>query len=125
MNQPAEKAAIFDKPAYPAREAAYILNLPSATVNAWSFGQTRRDDGRVSFKAVIRAADARNKLLSFANLYELHVLTVTRRVHGVSLPKVRDSVEICAASLAWTGRLSIASSKPTGSIFLSNTPANC
>ncbi len=92
MNQPAEKAAIFDKPAYPAREAAYILNLPPATVKAWSFGQTRRDDGSVRFKAVIRAADPRNKLLSFANLCELHVLATIRRVHRVSLPKVRDSV---------------------------------
>lgn len=93
MTQHIEKAAIFDKPAYPASEAAYILNLPVATVKAWSFGQTRRDDGRVSFRAVIRAADARNKLLSFANLCELHVLAAIRRVHRVSLPKVRDSVE--------------------------------
>lgn len=99
MNQHPEKAAIFDKPAYPAREAAYILNLPLATVKAWSFGQTRRDDGRVRFKAVIRAADERNKLLSFANLCELHVLAVTRRVHGVSLPKVRSSVEYLRSRL--------------------------
>ena len=94
MSQHIEKVAIFDKPVYPASEAAYILNLPLATVKAWSFGQTRRDDGRVSFKAVIRAADTRNKPLSFANLCELHVLAVTRRVHWVSLPKVRDSVKI-------------------------------
>ncbi len=93
MTHHLEKAAIFDKPAYPASEAAYILNLPPATVKAWSFGQTRRDDGSVRFKAVIRAADKRNKLLSFANLCELHVLAAIRRVHRVSLPKVRDSVE--------------------------------
>jgi len=47
----------------------------------------------VRFKAVIRAADTRNKLLSFVNLCELHVLAAIRRVHRVSLPKVRDSVE--------------------------------
>ncbi|MDP1929634.1 MAG: DUF433 domain-containing protein [Thiobacillus sp.] len=99
MNQHPEKAAIFDKPAYPAREAAYILNLPPATVKAWSFGQMRRVDGHVSFKAVIRAADARHKLLSFANLCELHVLAVTRRVHRVSLAKVRDSVEYLRSEL--------------------------
>lgn len=93
MTQHVEKAAIFDKPAYPASEAAYILNLPTATIKAWSFGQTRRDDGSVRFKAVIQAADKRNKLLSFANLCELHVLAAIRRVHRVSLPKVRDSVE--------------------------------
>lgn len=99
MTQQVEKAAIFDKPAYPASEAAYILNLPPATVKAWSFGQTRRDDGSVRFKAVIRAADTRNKLLSFANLCELHVLAAIRRVHRVSLPKVRDSVEYLRSQL--------------------------
>lgn len=99
MTQQAEKAAIFNQPAYPASEAAYILNLPLATVKAWSFGQTRQDDGRVSFKAVIRAADTRKKLLSFANLCELHVLAVTRRVHRISLPKVRDSVEYLRSEL--------------------------
>jgi uncharacterized protein (DUF433 family) len=99
MTQHVERAAIFDKPAYPASEAAYILHLPSATVKAWSFGQTRRDDGSVRFKAVIRAADPRNKLLSFANLCELHVLAAIRRVHRVSLPKVRDSVEYLRSQL--------------------------
>ena len=99
MIQHVEKAAIFDKPAYPASEAAYILNLPPATVKAWSFGQTRRDDGSVRFKAVIHAADKRNKLLSFANLCELHVLAAIRRVHRVSLPKVRDSVEYLRSQL--------------------------
>lgn len=99
MTQHVEKAAIFDKPAYPASEAAYILNLPPATVKAWSFGQTRRDDGSVRFKPVIHAADTRNKLLSFANLCELHVLAAIRRVHRVSLPKVRDSVEYLRSQL--------------------------
>lgn len=99
MTQHTKKATIFDKPAYPASEAAYILNLPPATVKAWSFGQTRRDDGSVRFKAVIRAADARNRLLSFANLCELHVLAAIRRVHRVSLPKVRDSVEYLRSQL--------------------------
>ncbi|WP_324780113.1 DUF433 domain-containing protein [Thiobacillus sedimenti] len=99
MTQRIEKAAIFDQPAYPASEAAYILNLPPATVKAWSFGQTRRDDGSVRFKAVIRAADPRNRLLSFANLCELHVLAAIRRVHRVSLPKVRDSVEFLRSQL--------------------------
>lgn len=93
MSQPTANVAIFNKPAYPVSEAAYILNLPLATVKAWSFGQARQDNGRVRFKAVIRAADSNNRLLSFANLCELHVLAAIRRIHRVSLPKVRDSVE--------------------------------
>ncbi len=95
MTQHVEKAAIFDKPAYPASEAAYILNLPPATVKAWSFGQSYRSgDGKAKqFKAVIHAADSGHKLLSFANLCELHILAAIRRVHGVRLSKVRDAVE--------------------------------
>ena len=59
MSQPTAKVAIFNKPAYPVSEAAYILNLPLATVKAWSFGQMRRDDGKVRFKAVIRGVGRR------------------------------------------------------------------
>ena len=95
MTQRIIKATIFDKAAYPASEASYMLNLPIATVKAWSFGQNYRGgDGRSRrFKAVIHAADSHRKLLSFANLCELHILTAIRRVHGVRLRKVRDSVE--------------------------------
>jgi uncharacterized protein (DUF433 family) len=95
MSQRTVKATIFDKAAYPASEAAYMLNLPVATVKAWSFGQNYHGgDGKAKkFKAVIHAADSRDKLLSFANLCELHVLAAIRRVHGVRLRKVRDAVE--------------------------------
>lgn len=95
MTQHTTKATIFDKASYPASEAAYMLNLPLATVKAWSFGQSYRSgDGKPKrFKAVIHAADSHSKLLSFANLCELHVLAAIRRVHGVRLRKVRDAVE--------------------------------
>lgn len=95
MTRHTTKASIFDKAAYPASEAAYMLNLPLATVKAWSFGQVYQGgDGKPKrFKAVIQAADSHDKLLSFANLCELHVLAAIRRVHGVRLRKVRDAVE--------------------------------
>ncbi|MGA7950613.1 MAG: DUF433 domain-containing protein [Thiobacillaceae bacterium] len=101
MTQRTIKATIFDKAAYPASEVAYMLNMPIATVRSWSFGQNYRDkDGNPKrFRAVIHAADARNKLLSFANLCELHVLAAIRRVHRVSLPKVRDSVDYVRGQL--------------------------
>ena len=95
MTQRVTKATVFDKPAYPANGAAHMLNLPLATIKAWSFGQVYRGgDGKTKrFKAVIQAADTHDKLLSFANLCELHVLAAIRRIHGVRLRKVRDAGE--------------------------------
>lgn len=89
-----KKTFIFDTPAYHASEAARILNLPVATVKSWCFGQSYRSSaGEIKqFKPVIRPADLRSKLLSFSNLCELHVLSVIRRHHKISLPKVRGSV---------------------------------
>jgi uncharacterized protein (DUF433 family) len=86
---------IFDRPAYRAPEAARILGLPAATVNAWCFGQTYRGAAgeEKQFRPVVKSADARNRLLSFANLCELHVLSAIRHHHRVTLPKVRRSLD--------------------------------
>ncbi len=81
---------IYDDPAYTASEAARILGLPLATLKAWSFGQA--SGGGRRFQPVIKPADKSAKLLSFANLCELHVLSAIRRNHKIPLPKVRDSV---------------------------------
>jgi hypothetical protein len=77
--------AVHDEPAYRAGEAAHILALPLGTVQAWSFGHDyRHADGKPKrFKRVIEPADVRHKLLSFANLCELHLLGVIRRRHRV------------------------------------------
>lgn len=95
MNTQLEKQdSIFQTPAYPVSEAARILNLPIATVKAWCFGQIYRSaaGSPKRFKSVIQAADSNARLLSFANLCELHVLSAIRRHHKISLPKVRDSI---------------------------------
>ena len=86
--------AVHDDPAYRAGEAAHILALPLGTVQAWSFGHDyRHADGKPKrFKRVIEPADVRHKLLSFANLCELHLLGVIRRRHRVKLPQVRQAV---------------------------------
>lgn len=86
---------------YGAREAARILDLPLSTVRNWSFGQSGRlhVGQRRRFPAVIPAADARNRLLSFANLCELHVLSAIRREHRVSLPAVRKSLDYVRSQL--------------------------
>lgn len=84
-------AFIYDNPAYTASEAARILGLPLATLKAWSFGQAS-GGGRRS-QPVIKPADKTAKLLSFANLCELHVLSAIRRNHKIPLPKVRASLD--------------------------------
>lgn len=87
--------AVHDEPAYRASEAAHILALPFGTVQAWSFGHDyRHADGKPKrFKRVIEPADVRHKLLSFANLCEIHLLGVIRRRHRVKLPQVRQAVD--------------------------------
>lgn len=95
------EAFIHDDPAYTAREAAHILNLPAATLKAWCFGQGYRSNSGASkrFQPVIRPADGAARLLSFANLCELHILSAIRRQHKIPLPKVRDSMAYVRSKL--------------------------
>jgi len=88
-------SALAEVPSYSAAEAARILDLPFSTVRNWSFGQSGQlhTGQRRRFAAVIPAADTRKRLLSFANLCELHVLSAIRREHRVSLPTVRKSLD--------------------------------
>ena len=100
-NQPAKRVSVFDNPAYPVSEVARILNLPVATVKAWCFGQAYHlaSGSPKRFKSVIQPADANARLLSFANLCELHVLSAIRRRHKISLSKVRDSISYLRTQL--------------------------
>lgn len=94
MNSNTKKISILDTPAYSAGEVTRILNLPSATVKAWSFGYNyQSSQGQKRFQPVINPADPQRRLLSFSNLCELHVLSAIRRHHKVSLFKVRESIE--------------------------------
>ncbi|MDB5813095.1 MAG: hypothetical protein JWM03_259 [Rhodocyclales bacterium] len=82
-------------------EAARILGMPSATVRAWSCGYPYKSStgGSRQFEPLITPADVKSKLLSFANLCELHVLSAIRKRHRVSLPKVRASLEFVQTKL--------------------------
>ena len=93
---------LFDAPAYRAAEAAHILSLPTGTVKAWCFGQDYlhgRDGSRKVFQRVIDPAGARQRLLSFGNLCELHLLAVIRRHHRVRLQQVRKAVDYMRGQL--------------------------
>ena len=81
-------------PTYTAREVADFLELPVAPVKAWTFGTTYGSaEGRRRFKPVIKPADPRQRLLSFENLVEVHVLSSLRRQQEVKLPAVRRAVD--------------------------------
>jgi len=90
-----QRTSIADRPAYRAGEVAQILALPQSTVQAWSFGHDyRHRDGRPKrFVKLIDIADATQRLLSFTNVCELHVLAAIRRHHGVKMPEVRSAIE--------------------------------
>lgn len=75
----------IDVPAYTAAAVAHHLHLPEPTVRYWAFG-------RDATKAIIAAADAGARLLSFRNLVELHVLSVVRREHRVALKEIRNAI---------------------------------
>jgi uncharacterized protein (DUF433 family) len=78
-----------DLPRYGVAEAARILDVPAATVRAWSYGRILHGRGAV----VPLIVPASSKSLSFTNLVELHVLRAMRRVHGVSMSHVRQALD--------------------------------
>ena len=101
MNSP-NTSSLYDEPAYRSAEAARLLALPWATVKAWCFGQAYvHQDGKPKrFARLIDAADPKRKLLSFANLCELHVLAAVRRHHRIPMPSVRSSLDFVAQELS-------------------------
>ena len=74
-------------PAYTIPEVARVIRVPQATVRSWVLGRgytTQRGPQRSD--AIIEISDPAQRLLSFQNLVELHVLSAFRRDHGVRLP---------------------------------------
>jgi len=88
--------------AYRPGQVAAWLNLPTATVRAWSKGQRYQVGGkRRFFRPVIEPTRLglpphAPLALSFVNFVELHVLSALRRVHSIPLPKIRRSIEYLA-----------------------------
>lgn len=83
-----------DFPRYSISEAALYVRVPSRTLAAWTLGQDywTRQGHLQTFKPLIEPADPENKLLSFYNLVEAHVLRATRE-YGVPLQNVRKALE--------------------------------
>jgi uncharacterized protein (DUF433 family) len=82
-----------DIPAYSLGEAAHHLRLSLSTVRSWLLGrgyQTRA--GARTSPPLIRMVDARSQRLSFNNLVEIHVLSVIRRIHGITAASTRRAI---------------------------------
>jgi uncharacterized protein (DUF433 family) len=81
-------------PLYTPADAACYLGIHPNTLHPWLWGRVYpMPSGRVPFKALIKPADPAEKLLSFYNLAELHVLAATRYKHKVPFKAVRSAMD--------------------------------
>jgi len=88
-------------PAYGINEAAHYLGIPNATLRSWVLGRPYPTGaGERFFRPIIELPDKEERLLSFQNLVEAHVLDAIRRVHGVTFGRVRKAVEYLKTKLA-------------------------
>jgi len=79
---------------YTPDDAACYLGIHPRTLSTWLWGRTYPVAyGEGFFEPLIQPADPDNKLLSFFNLAELHVLAATRYTHKVPLNAVRAAVQ--------------------------------
>jgi uncharacterized protein (DUF433 family) len=84
---------------YTPTDAAHYLGIKESTLKTWIYGRTypKADGSRGVFAPLIKPADSVNRLLSFFNLAEAHVLAATRYEHEVSIKSVRQALETLRA----------------------------
>lgn len=78
--------------------AAHYLNLPVNTLKIWVCGRSYSSPRKLT-PPIIILPDRSQNLLSFTNLIEVHVLSAIRRVHGVSMPKVKNAVQFLSEKM--------------------------
>lgn len=79
--------------AYSIPEASHYLRIPVATLRYWVLGRAySTKHGQSLIQPVSALADGGDRLLSFMQLVELHVLSALRRVHAVPLQQVRRAL---------------------------------
>ncbi|MEX2534468.1 MAG: DUF433 domain-containing protein [Trueperaceae bacterium] len=89
----AETSDIRELPTYTIGEASRYARIPAATLRTWVLGRTYATlNGTELSPPIIQPADPVEKLLSFHNLIEAHVLRSLRTKHGVSLTAVRNAL---------------------------------
>ena len=88
------KGDVREFPRYSIAKAALYIRVPASTLNAWTRGQDYMTAQGIhrTFDTVIELADPENKLLSFYNLVEAHILRSTTK-KGIPLGNVRKSLQ--------------------------------
>jgi uncharacterized protein (DUF433 family) len=85
-----------DLPIYTPRDVATFLGIKPSTLNDWIYGHTYTD-ARPQFEPLINPADLANKLLSYFNLVEAHVLAACRFKHKVKVEAIRRALDTLEA----------------------------
>jgi uncharacterized protein (DUF433 family) len=82
-------------PRYSIPEAAFYVRIPANTLRAWTLGQNYVTHAGVhrTFKPLIEVADGTNKLLSFYNLLEAHILRFTTEERRVPFRNIRRALD--------------------------------
>jgi len=87
INSPVDQREL---PQYSLAELSFLFDIPKPTLHAWS--RPSRLNGRV-VEPLIVPADESAALYSFYNLAEVHILSLTTRIHGVNIANVRRATE--------------------------------
>lgn len=82
------------QPIYTLADVAGYARVKAPTLRTWVFGRQNQRSARARYAPIIEPADPnRQDKLSFVNLIEAHVLNALRKIHGISLPKIRAAVD--------------------------------
>jgi uncharacterized protein (DUF433 family) len=89
-----EGTDIREFPRYSISEAAFYVRIPVTTLLAWTQGQNyiTQKGVRRTFRPLITLADPKDRLLSFYNLVEAHILRSTTE-RGVPLTNIRKALD--------------------------------
>ena len=89
-----------DQPAYHLTDAASYVRLPVATLRSWvSERSYATSAGRRRAQPLIVPADPTQRILSFNNLVEAHILRAFRRTHNLQMSEVRKALTYASQHL--------------------------
>jgi len=81
-------------PAYTYAEAALYSGVPLNTLRTWISGRTYPTGaGKKFWKPIIVKPDVNERMVSFTNLVEAHVLNAIRRKHDIPMRRVRSALD--------------------------------
>lgn len=78
-------------PLYSLAEVAYFLKIPKPTLHRWTRSWITRK-GEI-LEPLIKPADPASTMLSFYNLAEAHILSVTVKIHKIQVKAIRAAIK--------------------------------